>query len=538
MSPINSTDYKKIGFCLLIMLAILLLLGTWLSISTLIFTKFLKINSDINPLHFLKWGGLIKGNPELFHQWLLSFLLPLIITIFVIFLSFKNPQKSLFGNAHWASYLDAKKSGLLAKEGIILGKKWGQYLKVSGFEHIFVFAPSGSGKSTSLVIPNLLNWNGSCVTLDVKMTLFQLTAKFRQKHGHQCFLWNPGTRDGNTHAYNPLDWISSDKALRIDDLQKIANILIPDNPKIDPIWVVQPRLLFVAITLYLLDTQESEVSIGSIIRLIKDQPDFAEWILTTVKEREDLDPLCIRNFNSFLQTEYKLQTNILQSFMSYFELFDNPLVDAATSHSDFDITQLRKKRITIYVGITPDNLSRFSPLLSLFYQQVLDQLLRQIPDVKKEPHGVLMLLDEFGALKKMEVLQKSIGLLREYRVRMMILIQDIHQLYDIYGMEGSKNFINNKIRIAFAQNDLESARLISGWLGDKTVEHRTKNQTEHFGSKHSISYVKRELMKPEEIMKLSPKKAIVIVEGGAPLLINKNFWHQDSQLKSRVKQNL
>ncbi len=520
----------------LILLVIVVGIGVWLGLSNIIFLKFIKLSPYFNPIHFLQFGWIVKENKALFHRWLLAGFLPFIPILAVILLNLKDHQKTLFGDARWATFSEAKKTGLLENNGIIIGKKWGKYLRISGFEHVFVFAPSGSGKSTALVIPNLLNWNGSCVTQDVKMTLFHLTSKFRAEHGHRCYLWNPGTRDGKTHAYNPLDWISQDKVLRIDDLQKIAHILIPDSPKIDPIWVVQPRMLFVALALYVLDTPNTIISIGSIIRLIKDSPNFSDWVFDIIQDRDDLDPLCYRNFNSFLQTEYKLQTNILQSFMSYFELFDNPLVDAATSKSDFDITQLRKERMTIYVGITPDNLVRFSSLLSLFYQQILDHLLREIPDPNKDPHGVLMLLDEFSALRKMEVLQKSIGLMREYRVRMMILIQDIPQLYDVYGMEGSKSFINNKVRIAFAQNDLDSARLISGWLGEKTVEHRTKNQGNHMGFKQqSISCVKRELMKPEEIMKLPDKKCIIIVEGGNPILANKNFWYKDSQLKSRPK---
>src|SRR5262249_40204913 len=153
---------------------------------------------------------------------------------------------------------------------------------------------------------------------------------------------------------------------------------------------------------------------------------------------------------------HKTQSSILQSFLSHFELWDNPLIDAATSFSDFDIAQLRKERMSIYIGISSDNLVRLSPLITVFYQQVLDTLLQKIPDQTIEPHGLLLLLDEFSALGKMEILQKNIGLMREYKIRLMAIIQDLAQLYTIYGHDGAKAFINTKIRIAFAQNDLES----------------------------------------------------------------------------------
>ena len=136
---------------------------------------------------------------------------------------------------------------------------------VGGYEHVFVFAPSGSGKTNALVVPNLLQWNGSCIVQDFKLTLFNLTSKFRQIHGQQCFVWNPATRDGMTHAYNPLDFVSKDKILRIDDLQKIAHILIPDKPNQDPIWTAQPRTLFVALCLYFLDTEDRPKTIGEVV---------------------------------------------------------------------------------------------------------------------------------------------------------------------------------------------------------------------------------------------------------------------------------
>ena len=241
-----------------------------------------------------------------------------------------------------------------------------------------------------------------------------------------------------------------------------------------------------------------------------------------------------------MQTDYRLQTNILKSFTSHFELFDNPYIDAATSHSDFDITRLRKERMTIYVGITSDNLVRLSPLLTVFYQQVFSALLQKLPNLKEEPYGVLLLQDEFSALKRMEILEKSIGLLREYRVRMMIFIQDLPQIYTTYGHDGGKAFINNKVRIAFAQNDLDAAKLISGWLGNKTVRQYSHNDRtfgieSRLGGSQTMSYTKRELMTPNEIMQLPYEKAIIVMEGSSPLLANKNFWFNDPNFKERVE---
>jgi type IV secretion system protein VirD4 len=466
-------------------------------------------------------------------QWIFSLLIPFFLVLLGVAALFSDKQNSLFGKAHWANLFEAKKSGVLSKTGILLGKKWGQYLRVGGFEHVFVFAPSGSGKTTSLVMPNLLTWNDSCIVQDVKGGIFKETSAFRAKYGHACYLWNPGTRDSHTHAYNPIDSVSKDPLLRIDDLQKIAGILIPDPVSSENAFFASTaRQLFLGLMLYLLDTEQRPKTLGEMTRLAKNSANFPEWVVQTLKERTDLDPLCYRNLLSFVNNDYRTQANILQSFLSYFELFDNPLLDAATSRSDFDIRQLREKRMTIYVAAGSDNLSRLSPLLTVFYQQVMDSLLRNVPDLTKEPYGLLMMLDEFSALKRMEVLQKSMGLMREYRIRVMAIIQDLPQLYVTYGHDGAKAFINSKYRVAYAQNDLDAANLISGWLGSKTVEQRSQ-QSKHsfFESSESKSMTKIPLMTADAILKLNHKKMILAIEGNPPILCEKVFWYKDSNFK-------
>lgn len=494
---------------------------------------------DFNPLSFFASGMMAWPNHVMRAKWIVSGLIPMGVLGFVVY-SFSHMSKKLYGDAHWSTKREAKEAGLLAAKGILLTKKWGQYLVAGGYEHIFVFWPSGSGKTNSLAIPNLLNWPGSCIVNDVKLTMFKATSKFRQFHGQQCFVWNPVASDYKTHCYNPLDVINRDKNFRIDGLQKIAHIFIPDSTtQKEPIWTAVPRSLFVALGLYLMDTPTRPCTIGEMMRIIKNSANLNELLSSIVLERTDLDPLTYRNLISYLQTEPKLQTNLIQSFLAYFELFDNPLIDAATSKSDFDIRDLRKKRMTIYIGVSANDLRRLSPLITVFYEQVVDEMLRNIPDPKTEPHDLLLLLDEFSALKRMEILRSSIGLMREYHVRVMAFIQDLPQLYETYGVHGAKSFINNKIRIASVQNDRDSAHLVSDWLGHYTVDQRSTSTKVGLmaaadSDSVSVSSAKRPLLYPHEIMRLHKKKMLIVCEGSSPIMADKNFWQDDHKLKNRA----
>jgi type IV secretion system protein VirD4 len=160
----------------------------------------------------------------------------------------------------------------------------------------------------------------------------------------------PGCHDGLTHRFNPFDQVKHNPVTRIDEAQKLASLFIPDNPRTDPIWYTLPRTLFVALILYVLDTPDIPSTLGGMMRLVKSTPHFFDWIADTLNAREDLDTVCRQNFNVFLQLPEKTQGSILAAFLSHFELFDNPLIDQATSQSDFDIRELRKKKMTLYVG--------------------------------------------------------------------------------------------------------------------------------------------------------------------------------------------
>ena len=77
-------------------------------------------------------------------------------------------------------------------------------------------------------------------------------------------------------------------------------------------------------------------------------------------------------------------------------LWLNPRIDAATSANDFDLRELRQRPMSIYLGVTPDNLDRMAPLLNLFFQQVVDLNTRELPEQNpKLNRKVLLLLDDF-----------------------------------------------------------------------------------------------------------------------------------------------
>jgi len=154
---------------------------------------------------------------------------------------FAPAKRSLFGDARFARRSEIKKVGLFGESGIIVGKAGSRYLMFDGQQHAIISAPTRSGKGVGIVIPNLLNWPESVVVLDIKQENWDITSAYRRKHGQECYLFNPAAADYRTHRYNPLSYISEDPNFRIDDVQKIGNMLFPDQAGTDVIWTATPR---------------------------------------------------------------------------------------------------------------------------------------------------------------------------------------------------------------------------------------------------------------------------------------------------------
>ena len=522
-----------------------------LGIASIVFTIFVTtilfntwMNIHITTIRqWVEVLGSLKPHTQAYLRFWLSFLfascLPSALILHRAYERVRQDNKVL-GKAHFSTGLETYKTGFFQQqdESIIIGKKYGVPLYSNGFEHALVFAPSGSGKTRSIAIPNLFHFPYSVVCNDVKFTLFETTSGYRREVlGHECFCFAPTRKNGITHRFNPLASISNNKLERITDIQQIAHIFMPDNPKEQPIWTQASRKLFKTLMLYLLDTQNHPTTLGEINRLVK-QENFDGWLQELLDNTEHFDPEFYRNGYSYLNNHEKTRQGIIETFSGYFELFDDPFVDAATSGSDFDFSDLRRKKMTIYIGFTDEDMERLAPLLTLFWQQLISSMIKEIPDPKKEPYPLLCLIDEFSSLGRIERLRRSLKLLREYRVRCILMFQYIAQTYEKYSHDEAKAFINIKTKVAYTTEDIGDAEFISKMLGTRTkkvVSSSITNQQQGLSDGKSISYQAIPLMRPDEIMKMSSSISLIMRSGFSPIKAKQLIWYQEAFMKNRVK---
>ena len=462
---------------------------------------------------------------------------------------FAPAKKSLFGDARFAKRSEIKRAGLLGEKGIIVGKLGDQYLMFDGQQHAIISAPTRSGKGVGVVIPNLLNWPDSLVVLDIKQENWDITSAFRRKYGQECYLFNPAAADYRTHRYNPLAYISEDPNFRIDDVQKIANMLFPDQPGTDVIWTATPRSLFLGVVLYLMETPGKLVTLGQVLRETLADGDGSAYFAKVINGRaaagNPLSGACVRALNSYISiSSDNTRAGVMTSFRSRLELWMNPLVDAATSANDFDLRDVRKRRMSIYLGVTPDNLDRMAPLLNLFFQQLLDLNTRELPNQNKAiKYTCMLLMDEFTAIGKIGIVSKGISYIASYWLRMMPIIQSPAQLVEVYGKDAAQTFTtNHALNIIYPPkaSETQTARDISEWLGYQTVKGTSESKGKGTFSKKqrslSLSDQRRALLLPQEITSLGQDKELVVMENLPPILAKKVLYFKDRALVDRLKE--
>jgi type IV secretion system protein VirD4 len=459
-------------------------------------------------------------------------------------------RRALHGEARFATHREVARAGLLGHQGIILGAWRGRCLMLAGQQGVCLAAPPRAGKGAGVVIPNLLNWPDSVICVDIKRENWIKTAGFRAASGQACYLFDPFSEGGRTARWNPFHYVAENPERRLNDLQRIAEMLYPDPPNVDPFWTASARSLFLGIALYLFETPSLPKTIGEVLRqgMASDDEGFGQHWKRLVEGRNSgkfpLSPQCVRSLYDVIDLAPVTASSIRKTFTSRLDLWLNPILDWATSGNDFDLRELRAKRMSIYVGVNPDDLHRLRPVVNLLFQQAIGLQTRELPEHNRElKYQVMMLLDEFAALGRIPIIAEGISYLPGYNVRCVLVIHTPAQLREIYGAHAAETMLKSlAARIVFAAKDHGDAREISDELGFTTVRVKTVS-TPLFGfgntrgqraGSQNVSEQRRALLLPQEVKALGADEAILFYEGLPPIRARKLRYFEDRRFTSRL----
>jgi type IV secretion system protein VirD4 len=460
----------------------------------------------------------------------------------------QNRLVTTYGSSRWAARCEVAKSGLFDPKGVFLGRLKGRYLRHDGPEHVMCFAPTRSGKGVGLVIPTLLTWPHSTVIHDIKGENWQLTSGWRAHFSH-CLLFNP--TDPGSARYNPLLEVRKGR-FEVRDVQNIADILVDPEGALERRnhWEKTSHSLLVGVILHVLYAEE-EKTLARVAAFLSDPSRSFERSLRVMMSTNHLGtdaaprvhPVVAQVAREVLNKAENERSGVLSTAMSFLGLYRDPTVAETTSACDWRIADLMNaaRPVSLYLVIPPSDLSRTKPLVRLVLNQIGRRLTEQLEGQMdgRHRHQLLMMLDEFPALGRLDFFESALAFMAGYGVRAFLIAQSLNQIEKAYG-QNNAILDNCHVRVAFASNDERTAKRISDSLGTATELRAQRNYAGHRLAPWlahvmvSRQETARPLLTPGEVMQLPAGEEIVMVSGQPPIRAKKLRYFEDANFSGRV----
>jgi len=518
-----------------------------------------------------------------------------VMAIFLRYLLTRDLQKvtpDLHGTAHWMTAADIHASGLVGGgQGVYIGgwteilnrisvgiiklkRKTVHYLRHNGPEHILAFAPTRSGKGVGLVLPTLLSWLDSAIVYDIKGEAWALTAGWRQSAGQQTLRFDPADPSGTAVCYNPLEQVRIRTDREVADVQNLVSMIVdPDGKGLNDHWAKTGHALLVGAVLHVLYAGEKKTLEGVAEFLSDPAQTFDEALMAMLETEHDpnnsrgwvdttgnptaIHPVVASSARDMLNKAENERSGVLSTAMSFLSLYRDPIVAMNTRRSEFKIADLMNHDVpvTLYLVVRPSDQDRLKPLVRLLINQVVRGLTEKMEfkdgrSVAGYKHRLLLLMDEFPSLGKLEIFESALAFMAGYGMKAYLICQDLAQLQKHYGREEAVTS-NCHIRIAYAPNKFETAKMLSDMVGTTTVIKSTysysgkRSGTTLTNLSAQASEHARPLLTPDEIMRLAgPKKdrqgnitdagdMLIFQAGSAPIMGTQILYFRDPVFNER-----
>lgn len=497
----------------------------------------------------------------------------------------------LHGSARWAGEQDIQAAGLLPRPRTFLEAVTGKespsstgvyvggwednqgkfyYLRHNGPEHVLTYAPTRSGKGVGLVVPTLLSWPASAVITDLKGELWALTAGWRKRHAKNKVLnFAPASVCGGV-CWNPLDEIRTGTEYEVGDVQNLAALIVdPDGKGLESHWQKTAFALLVGVILHALYKAKQEgmqATLPSVDAMLADpNRDIAELWMEMVTyghyPNGENHPAIGSAARDMMDRPEEEAGSVLSTAKSYLALYRDPVVAKNVSQSEFRIKDLMNHDdpVSLYIVTQPNDKSRLKPLVRVMVNMIVRLLADKMEFENGRPvahykHRLLLMLDEFPSLGKLEILQESLAFVAGYGIKCYLICQDINQLKSRETGYGHDEQITSNCHVqnAYPPNRIETAEHLSRLTGQTTV---IKEQITTSGRRtaammgqvsRTIQEVQRPLLTADECLRMpGPRKNaageieeagdMVIYVAGYPAIYGKQpLYFKDSIFQARA----
>lgn len=453
-----------------------------------------------------------------------------------------NEAESSVPKAAWCAPDEIPSSWTYTRKSVFLGYRAGKGIGSADDRHVLLVAGSRAGKGISIVIPNLLLYEGSILAIDPKGELARVTADRRRQLGDVAVI-DPFGVSGDSHRarFNPLDALDPAAPNVLDDIELIADALIVQPDTGDPHWsdaarqvvrmlimdaLLQPpekrnlahiRRFFSAkaqlVNEKLVSGQQLEL--GRIRRLTEPFDGVMAGIAEALRVKPD------RELGSIISAA-DIQTAFLES---------KPIAESL-SGSDVQLADLVSRPTTIYLCLPASRMASHAKWLRV----IITLAVATFEQINRPPNPpALFLLEEMPVLGYVRILETAMGQIAGFGVKMFSVLQDLTQLQKHYKASWETFIGNAGVTVWFGNSDATTLDYISKKLG--TVGYDVRRQAGHgtsaalggarpFGEQLQLS----RLLEPHEVELLLARereRALVLSPGLKPLILERARYYED-----------
>ena len=344
--------------------------------------------------------------------------------------------------------------------------------------------------------------------------------------------------------YQPLTIRRGDKEVR--DVQNIADILVDPEGALDRRnhWEKTSHSLLVGAILHVLYA-ERDKTLAGVANFLSDPKRPVEATLRAMMStphlgKSGVHPVVASAARELLNKSDNERSGVLSTAMSFLGLYRDPVVAKVTDRCDWRMADLiaQARPVSLYLVVPPSDINRTKPLIRLILNQIGRRLTEEL-NAKDRQHRLLLMLDEFPALGRLDFFESALAFMAGYGIKSFLIAQSLNQIEKAYGANNSV-LDNCHVRVAFATNDERTAKRVSDALGTATELRDSKNYAGHRLSPWlghlmvSRQETARPLLTPGEVMQLPTADELLLVSGMHPIRARKARYYEDRCLSERI----
>src|ERR1039458_3564185 len=426
--------------------------------------------------------------------------------------------------AEWANP-DEVEQRYLYRDGMIWLGRSSEHQVPLGYmddRHVCLVGGSRGGKGSTGIIPALLTWPGSVCVVDPKGEHATITAARRGAGSQHATGMNQKVMvldpfqsaqvdDSLRARFNPLDSLNPQNEETIDEAGRIADalVVIHEGATTDPFWDESARAMVKGLLLHILTAPryEGRRNLNTLRKLAArgdwesidelrqagetNLPPAHGLLWTGLADNPAFDGLVAGigdSCTNMLLNSPKQYESVLQVANRNTEFIDSPAMQRLLEASDFKLSELktRPEGLSLYLCLP----QRYMNTHYRWLRMMISLTVTEMEKVRGRPatgHPILMVLDEFAGLKRMEVIETAAAQIAGYGVKLFFVLQSLEQLKATYKDNWETFLANSGLKMFFNLEDNFSRDYVSKLIGETEVIREVRSESDSTSESESTS---------------------------------------------------